>query len=136
MSKRSSGFLSSFVEGLETRLLFSKPAPITKFSQPVFYFNDISATVSGGGSDTSPSQMLIIRNAGDLPLIFNSKGLRIIGDNADEFVFTGKKSPATIEPGATRSIPIASSERRPLILTSVWTSTPGRRPGRKRPPCG
>src|SRR5262245_58134419 len=94
------------IEGLEPRQLLSKPAPITKFSQPAFYFNDIQSSAAGGSATSAP-QALIIRNAGTLPLIFNSKGLVIIGDNADEFMFTGKSVPATIAPGATRTIHIA-----------------------------
>ena len=94
------------LESLETRLLFSKPAPITKFSQPEFFFGDVAATDSGG-SGQSASQMLIIRNAGTLPLIFNSKGLRILGPDAADFFFTGKSVPAVIAPGALRSVPIA-----------------------------
>jgi hypothetical protein len=97
--------VTATIEGLENRWLLSRPAPITKFSQPAFYFNDIAQNDSGG-SGTSVTQFLVIRNAGTLPLIFNSKGLRIQGDNPEAFVFTGKKAPATIQPGASRTIPI------------------------------
>src|SRR5437763_13750074 len=105
MLDRSYG-VSVSIEGLESRWLLSKPAPISKFSQPAFYFNDIAQNLSGG-EGTSISEPLIIRNAGTLPLIFNSKGLRIIGPDADDFIFTGKKAPATIEPGESRTIPLA-----------------------------
>ena len=95
MLKRLSGSVSAQIEGLEPRQLLSKPAPITKFSQPAFYFNDVAQNLSGG-SGQSRTQYLIIRNAGTLPLIFNSKGLRIQGDNADEFMFVGKSAPASV----------------------------------------
>lgn len=105
------------MEGLEERQLLSKPAPIMKFSQPAFFFNDIKADASGGSGMSAP-QALIIRNAGTLPLIFNSKGLVFTGDNADEFVFTGKSVPATIEPGATRTIHIAFKAKAEGIRTA------------------
>src|SRR3954468_255004 len=118
MLKRSSGSVSAQIEGLEPRQLLSKPAPITKFSQPAFYFNDIAANLSGG-SGQSRTQYLIIRNAGELPLIFNSKGLRIQGDNADEFMFVGKSAPAVIAPGATRTIAIAFKAKSEGIKSAI-----------------
>src|SRR5262245_12900555 len=107
----------ALIEGLEERQLLSVPAPIMKFSQPAFFFNDIEASASGG-SGMSAAQSLIIRNAGTLPLIFNSKGLVFTGDNADEFVFTGKSVPATIAPGATRTIHIAFKAKAEGIRTA------------------
>ncbi len=118
MLKRSGVLLAASIEGLEPRTLLSKPAPIEKFSEPEFFFNDIQASASGG-TGASGSQMLIIRNAGVLPLTFNSKGLRFIGDDAADFVFTGKKAPATILPGKTRSIPLAFNATRIGIETAT-----------------
>src|SRR5439155_5459323 len=68
---------------------------------------------------TSISEPLIIRNAGTLPLIFNSKGLRIMGPDADDFIFTGKKAPATIEPGESRTIPLAFKAPAEGIFTAT-----------------
>src|SRR6478735_5314923 len=116
--KRSDLAFSFPVEGLEPRYLLSKPAPIEKFSQPVFYFNDITQSASGG-SGASAEQFLIIRNAGTLPLTFNSKGLRFTGADAADFKFTGKSVPATINPGLTRTVPIAFNATRVGIETAT-----------------
>src|SRR5438105_65412 len=122
MHKQTRPAVSARIEGLEPRQLLSRPAPIAKYSQPAFYFNDIEASATDGAG-TSPPQYLVIRNAGTLPLVFKSSGLQITGPNADAFIFTGKKAPATIQPGATRSIPIAFNATIVGIETATLTAT-------------
>ena len=90
---------------LEPRWLLSAK-PVATYSQRVMFYNDVQTSASGG-SGSSPSQFLMIKNEGSSTLIFTHTGLRIIGDNASDFVFTGKKAPAHIPPGSTRTIPVA-----------------------------
>jgi hypothetical protein len=95
----------AMAESLEPRQLLSAK-PVATYSQRVMFYNDIQASVSGG-TGTSPNQFLVIKNEGSSTLIFTHTGLRIIGDDASQFSFTGKKAPAHIPPGSTRTIPIA-----------------------------
>ncbi len=92
-------------EALEPRWLLSAK-PVATYSQKVMFYNDVEMSASGG-TGASPSQFLVIKNEGSSTLIFTHTGLRIIGDNAGDFVFTGKKAPAHIPPGSTRTIPVA-----------------------------
>ena len=105
-------------ESLEVRQLLSA-SPSVKFSNPVFYFNDIEASASGG-SGSSPSQTLTIRNAGTASLMIPANGITIGGSDASEFTSSSTGN-ITISAGASKTISLAFKDKTLGIRTATLT---------------
>ena len=110
--------MSFQLESLEMRQHLSG-SPSVKFSTPGFYFNDIESSASGG-SGSSPSQTLTIRNAGTALLAIPANGITLGGSNASEFT-SSSTGGITISAGSSKTISLAFKDKTLGIRTATLT---------------
>lgn len=100
------------IESLENRQLLAATASL---SASIFYFNDVYASASTGGSGASPTQNLTIKNTGKA--VLNVTNIAI-GGNASEFKIVNNAALA-ISPGQSKTIGLKFEAKNLGVRTAV-----------------
>ncbi len=116
--KQRRSFVQPLLEDLEPRQLLAS-TPTASFNTTTFYFNDIKTGVSGG-TGSSPSQSLVIKNTGAANLTIPAGGITLGGTNASQFSISSKAT-ATIAPGASKSFGLIYTANTVGIQTATLT---------------
>lgn len=100
------------METLEQRKLLAATASL---NPSIFYFSDVYSGASSGGSGTSPTQNLTIKNTGNATLTVTNIA---IGGNASEFKLSSR-NPLSISPGGSKTIGIKFEAKNLGVRTAV-----------------